>query len=166
MPVWPDQPLLSGAKELWHDAAWLVVLRLASSNHTLEAVKRGRKVSSMDTHPWGRRGQSSAWGREALAGGDPGRPRSPLTSSQFRTVITLIYGCSVPQSEAVLVCAFGSTGGAEDQVSWHGKANGLVAMAARVGRDAKEAVKDKVTQARECPAEVPELAPNVHHSHW
>lgn len=60
VPAWPDQQLLSGPKELCHDAAWLVVLGLAGSNHTLETVKRGRKVSSMDTHPWGRRGQTSA----------------------------------------------------------------------------------------------------------
>lgn len=41
--------------------------------------------------------------------------------------------------------AFGSTGGTEDQVSWHGKATGLVATAATVGSDAREAVKGKVS---------------------
>lgn len=61
----------------------------------------------------------------------------------------------------MLVRAFGSTGGAEDQVSWPGKANGLVVTVVRVGSDAREVFKDKVTQARGCPAEVPELAPTL-----
>lgn len=60
VPAWPDQPLFSGARELWDDAAWLVVLELARSNHMLEAVKTDRKVSGMATHPCGRRDRSGA----------------------------------------------------------------------------------------------------------
>lgn len=62
----------------------------------------------------------------------------------------------------MLVHAFGSTGGAEDQVSWPRKANRLVATSSRAGSDAREAVKDKVTQVQRCrvPGRGPWADPN------
>lgn len=41
-------------------------------------------------------------------------------------------------------------------MAWESK--WVVATAARVSSDTREAVKDKVAQARECPTEVTELA--------
>lgn len=114
---------------------------------------RGRKVGSMATHPCGQRGQSAALflpGQSGSSQRDLGRTRFPLTSARASTVITLTRGCGVAPSEAMLVHAFGSTGTAEDQVSWPGKANRLVATSAREGSDAREAVKDKVTQVQRC----------------
>ena len=54
--------LLSGTRERWDspDAVWLAVLGPASSELSLEAVRGGRKVSSMATQPWGRRGHRGA----------------------------------------------------------------------------------------------------------
>ena len=54
--------LLSYAREGWDspDATWLAVLGLVSSELSLEAVRRGRKVSSTATQPRGRRGHCGA----------------------------------------------------------------------------------------------------------
>lgn len=92
--------------------------------------------------------------RVVLGGG------SPLTSAHTSTVLTLPHGCEVLQGRAASVGAPGSTGGAQEQVPRPGEENRLVAAAAGAGSHPRDAARENtVTGAKDCPAELPEMAP-------
>lgn len=118
-------------------------------------------VGSMVTHPWGKRGLSAAPFLPGQSGSARGIQGEPGFLSPVPGPAQSSHSHVAAPNGAKLVHAFGNTGGAEDQVSWPGKAKRLVATSSGAGSDTREAVKDKVTQVQGCRvlAEVPELTP-------